>query len=74
MSKEELLSIVIQSMEDNDMDVSEKAITENTALINQVFMLADVSWPDDKIHVSQYDEHIDMARQMLLAKEAGMLN
>lgn len=74
MSREELLSIYVQSLEANDMEVNEKVISENTVLINQVFMLSGIVDHNDKIHVSQYDQNIDIARQMLQVKEAGMLN
>lgn len=74
MSKEELLDVVITSMMDNDMDVSDLTIESNQRLIDQVFMLAGITLYDDKIHASQYDEHIEQAREMVMLKEQGLLN
>jgi hypothetical protein len=74
MSKEELLDVVLTSMSDNDMEVSDKTIESNQQLIDQVFMLAGITLHDDKIHASQYDEHIEQAREILILKEQGRLN
>lgn len=74
MSKEELLDIVITSMSDNDMDVSDKTVESNLRLIDQVFMLAGITLHDDKIHASQYEAHIEQAREMIMLKEQGRLN
>ena len=74
MSKEELLDVVLTSMSDNDMDVSDKAVENNQRLIDQVFMLAGITLHDDKIHASQYEEHIEQAREMVMLKEQGRLN
>lgn len=74
MSKDELLTVMLDAMSDSDMEINDRVVEENRRLVDQVFLLAGIQKHDDKIHASQYDEHISAAREILDLKESGMLN